>query len=90
MRQSISLLSVSFVWKGLRFFGEHPSPKMAAARMCAVESNRVAALGGIEQVSGLVRVASAGAFLEGRGSDSGNLPTPHQNGERLAEWMAES
>ena len=30
------------VWKGFKFCGEHPSPKMTAARMCAVERNRVA------------------------------------------------
>src|SRR5271165_4797302 len=51
MRQSIVLS----VWKAFRFFGELPSPRMAAARMCADESNRVALLGGIEKSQGPVR-----------------------------------
>src|ERR1700676_1544733 len=37
IRQSM----LASVWNGRRFFGEHPSPKMAAARMCAVESSRI-------------------------------------------------
>src|ERR1700730_12456653 len=33
MRQSM----FASIWKGLRFFAEHPSPKITAARMCADE-----------------------------------------------------
>src|ERR1700738_34248 len=37
MRQSM----FASIWKGLRFFAEHPSPKMTAARMCADEGSRI-------------------------------------------------
>src|ERR1700730_16507925 len=36
MRQSMP----ASIWKGLRFFAEHPSPKMTEARMCADEGSR--------------------------------------------------
>ena len=35
-----AFLRDSASWNGLRLFGEHPRPKMAAARMCADERSR--------------------------------------------------